>query len=98
MAAPTRRRGERAMRSSFVAANLVFALAVAAMSGPAGAADAPLAAAEKDARFFLAVCQNALDELAAVSRLAAEQNWDSSRSALSRIQTRMDRRNVADQP
>jgi hypothetical protein len=65
------------MRSSFVAANLVFALAVAAMSGPAGAADAPLAAAEKDARFFLAVCQNALDDLAAVSRLAAEQNWDS---------------------
>ena len=64
------------MRSSFVAANLVFALAVAATSGPAGAADAPTAA-EKDARFFLAVCQNALDDLAAVSRLAAEQNWES---------------------
>jgi hypothetical protein len=40
------------MRSSFVAANLVFALAVAAMSGPAGAADAPLAAAEKECSFL----------------------------------------------
>jgi hypothetical protein len=65
------------MRSWFVAASLVFALALAAMSGPAGATDAAAAAAEKDARFFLAVCQNALDDLAAVSRLAAEQNWES---------------------
>jgi len=62
------------MRSWFVAASLVFALALA-MSGTAGATDAAATAAEKDARFFLAVCQNALDDLAAVSRLAAEQNW-----------------------
>ena len=67
------------MRSWFVAASLVFALAPAAMSGTAGATDAAAAAAEKDARFFLAVCQNALDDLAAVSRLAAEQNWESLR-------------------
>ena len=65
------------MRSWFVAASLVFALAPAAMSGTAGATDAAATAAEKDARFFLAVCQNALDDLAAVSRLAAEQNWES---------------------
>src|SRR6516225_6724072 len=65
------------MRSWFVAASLVFALALAAMSGTAGATDAAATAAEKDARFFLAVCQNALDDLAAVSRLAAEQNWES---------------------
>ena len=65
------------MRSWFVAASLVFALAPAAMSETAGATHAAATAAEKDARFFLAVCQNALDDLAAVSRLAAEQNWES---------------------
>ena len=47
------------------------------MSPPAGATDAADTAAEKDAGFFLVVCQNALDDLAAVSRLAAEQNWES---------------------
>jgi hypothetical protein len=47
------------------------------MSGPTGATDTAATAAEKDARFFLAVCQNALDDLAAVSRLAAEHNWKS---------------------
>jgi len=64
-------------RSWFVAASLAFALALAAMSGPTGATDTAATAAEKDARFFLAVCQNALDDLAAVSRLAAEHNWKS---------------------
>ena len=65
------------MRSWFVAAGPVFALALAAMSGPARATDAAVTAAEKDARFFIGVCQNALDDLAGVSRLAAEQNWES---------------------
>jgi hypothetical protein len=65
------------MRSWFAAGSVVFALALAAMSRPAGAADATATAAEKDARFFLAVCQNALDDLATVSRLAAEQSWES---------------------
>jgi hypothetical protein len=64
-------------RSWFVAASLAFAPALAAMSGPTGATDTAATAAEKDARFFLAVCQNALDDLAAVSRLAAEHNWKS---------------------
>jgi hypothetical protein len=65
------------MRGWFLAASLMLALMLASMSGPAGATDPGGIAAEKDARFFLAVCQNALDDLAAVSRLAAEQNWES---------------------
>lgn len=64
------------MSSCYVAGRLVLALMLTSMSGPAGATDAAAIAAEKDARFFLAVCQNALDNLAAVSRLAAEQNWE----------------------
>lgn len=65
------------MRRWLVTAGLLLALPLAAMSGPAAAAEATVIAAEKDARFFLALCQNALNDLAAVSRLAAEQDWES---------------------
>ena len=76
VAAAIFRQGDSLVSSCYVAGRLVLALMLTSMSGPAGATDAAAIAAEKDARFFLAVCQNALDNLAAVSRLAAEQNWE----------------------
>jgi hypothetical protein len=59
------------MRCWFLAGS--FALAV--LVGEARAADPDVGLAGKDSAFFLAVCRNSVNNLAAVESLAVEQNW-----------------------
>jgi len=54
---------------------LVDSFALAVLAGEARASDPDAGLAEKDSVFFLAVCQNSVNNLAAVERLAVEQKW-----------------------
>jgi hypothetical protein len=49
--------------------------AVAVLAGAARAADQDASLAEKDSAFFVAACQNSVNNLSAVEALAVEQKW-----------------------
>jgi hypothetical protein len=59
------------------AGSCAFVLTPALLSGAACAAGPDISAADKDTEFLIAACQNSINDLAVVGRLAKEQNWSS---------------------
>lgn len=59
------------------AGSCAFVLTLALLSGAACAAGPDISAVDKDTEFLIAACQNSVNDLAVVGRLAKEENWSS---------------------